>query len=64
MSLFKMPTPKMPPAPALPQSPLDKQVPIKSDATATAYKSLISTSPMGETKPAIAPKKTLLGGTK
>lgn len=63
MSVFK--PPKMPKNPGLPQSPLDK-MPISSaaDEAARNYRSLISTSPMGQTKPALGQKKTLLGGAK
>lgn len=57
-----MKPPKMPKPPKAPESPLDKRLPIKDDSTATAYKSLISTSPMGATKAAGGNKKTLLGG--
>lgn len=56
--------PHMPKRPKEPQSPLDKVLPIKEDPTSTAYSSLISSSPMGQTKPAAGVKKTLLGGTK
>lgn len=54
--------PKMPKAPKMPTSPLDKQINLKPDSTALAYKSLISTSPMGQVKPANGQKKSLLGG--
>lgn len=59
-----MKPPKMPKRPKEPQSPLDKVLPVKDDPTSTAYSSLISSSPMGQTKPAGGVKKTLLGGTK
>lgn len=60
-----MKAPKPPPLPKMPQSPLDQvRLAPKEDATANAFKSLISTSPMGLRKPAMGAKKTLLGGTK
>ena len=57
--------PKMPKPPKMPQSPIDV-APIGSrpDATATAYKSLVSSSPVGERKPAAVAKKSLIGGAK
>lgn len=59
-----MKPPKMPKRPKPPQSPMDNNIPVKEDSTSSAYKSLISTSPMGQTKPANGVKKTLLGGAK
>ena len=50
--------------PKMPQSPLDNKLPVKTDETATAFKTLISTSPMGVAKAAGGAKKTLLGGVK
>lgn len=60
-----MKPPKKPRPPKQPTSPLDNNIPVKNeDSTSVAYKSLISGSPMGQTKPAFGTKKTLLGGTK
>lgn len=59
-----MKPPKMPKRPKAPQSPLDNKLPMKEDSTSTAYSSLISQTPMGQTKAALGTKKTLLGGTK
>lgn len=59
-----MKPPKMPKRPKAPQSPLDNNLPVKDDSTSLAYSSLISSSPMGQTKPAQGVKKSLLGGTK
>lgn len=56
--------PKPPPPPKMPQSPFDNP-PIKGpDETASAFSSLISTSPTGVKKAANITKKTLLGGAK
>lgn len=59
-----MKPPKMPKRPKAPQSALDQQLPVKEDTTSNAYSSLISSTPMGQTKAALGTKKTLLGGTK
>jgi len=61
----KVQTPKPPPPPKLPQSPVDSAISFaKPDNTATAFSSLISTSPSGLKKQALGAKKTLLGGAK
>lgn len=56
--------PKPPPPPKMPQSPLDAPSFDKPDKTASAFSSLVSTSPMGLKKSAMGAKKTLLGGAK
>lgn len=57
--------PKPPPPPKMPQSPLDMANNMaKPDSVATAFSSLISSSPIGSRKAALGAKKTLLGGAK
>jgi hypothetical protein len=48
----------------MPQSPLDQQNISKPDDTASAFSSLVSTSPAGVKKAAVGAKKTLLGGAR
>ena len=55
-------TPKKVDPPKMPISALDNKPPPQSDQTATAYSSLISTTPAGLTLKAKTAKKSLLGG--
>ena len=57
-------TPKVkePQRPKLPQSPLDTAAVAPPDESASAYRSLISTTPSGLKQKASTVKKTLLGG--
>jgi hypothetical protein len=55
---------KTPERPKMPQSALDTPNIKSPDETASAYKSLISTTPTGLVRKAATVKKTLLGGIK